>query len=747
MTEKPVDFESKQAVDFSLFDAVGAGIVIRNREGEILFANKAFCNLFGTNREELKGRMSFGSLIRFVTEDGKDVQEFAEYPSFQTIHTGKKSEAVWSLKEQKERAAWFRLAADTAYFGSNHQPLIISTVTDITEEKMAKEKCLDSEQRFECLIQSMDELIFTIDSNIQYTAVYGRWFEKNGIPESSLLGKSVYGIVDREKEPLHQIAINHAFNGKSYTYECQIEIGGKWYDFHVSFSPLKSKDGWIKSIIGVARDITSEKRIKKQLKLSQDLYETLIELSPEMIFVQMNGKIVYMNEAGIKSLKASCLTELKGKSIYDIIHPDYHKVVKNRIRELKRNKHVGLLEEKYICMDGSTKYFEVASTLIKIGKKTGSIVFARDVTAKRKADQLLRESEERFRQLAENINDIFWIKDIETGEYIYISPALDKLTGPVSIHSCPESVSPLQPLIPAGEQKNLINQDGLIRSYRIQPESGETRWIKERIFYIYNDSPEPIRIAGVAEDITMLTERQELLQKQKRLMIIQNLAAGIAHEIRNPLTSIKGFMQLLQNFVPEEYFYIIDIEIKNIEKFIKQMLLLGKDSEGKEVKKVSILSILLDVIQVFSPTDLFPCILFDHGNLSRSDYIMGDADQLKEVLINILDNSINSIIRKETGQVWIGTERIGDNVFITVADNGSGISPDRFELLGEPYYANHEKGIGLGLMICQKIIENHSGELTIISKEDEGTTVKIRIPVNGLAKDSFGKQNPGISME
>ncbi|WP_071459630.1 PAS domain-containing protein [Bacillus massilinigeriensis] len=724
MENIPVDFGCNETVDFSFFDAVASGIVIRNLKGETLFVNQSFCRLFNVSKEAVKGLKSYRPYITISTETGEDYIDYKDYSAYKAGVTGKSDETCLKIQTEEGKVKWIKVKTELTLL--DHNKYIVSTIMDITEEKLAKERCITSEQRLKYLIQSMDELIFTIDRNLRYTSVYGRWLKKYGHSETTIVGKSVNEIVDVSGNPLHTKAMKQAFSGKSFTYECQLQFAGKLSDFHVSFSPIRSEDGEIESILGVARDITCENRMKRQLKLSQDLYEKLIELSPEMIYLQMNGSIVYMNDAGIKALKANGMSELKGKSIYQIIHPEYHEIIKKRLSQLKQNKDVGLLEEKLICFDGSIKYFEVSSSPIKMGRRSGSIVFARDVTVKRQAVELLKESEEKFRQLAENINDIFWMKDIATNKFIYISPALDKLAGPLQHKKYPNASSPLQHLILEEGQKTHGNTEDLTRSYKIKTNMGKEKWMKERIFYIHNEKNEPIRIAGVAEDITILMETQELLQKQKRLMIIQNLAAGIAHEIRNPLTTIKGFMQLLQNFIPENYFNIMESEVNNIDKFIDQMLLLGKDTAKKEKRDVAMYSLLSDVISAFQPK---MDINFERGNLKETDLVQCHADELKEVLFNILDNACSSFSGNENREIWLKAEVNGNNALITIKDNGKGISAERIKMLGEPYYANNEKGIGFGLMICQKIIENHHGELTILSKKGEGTTVKVQLPL------------------
>lgn len=712
-----------EQTDFSLFDIVSTGILISNFQGEIIYLNKSLCETLVVEPGLLIGKKSLKEFLHVISEDGDDVVHqllFDEMPcEAQLFHCR-------TLKEDIIKV--FKISKNIVCDANENWKYSIITICDMTAGMLKESGYRESAHRFDTLIQAMDELIFTINTDRVYTGLYGKWMEVNYPAGMDIVGKRVSEVVDLSSDSNHKAAMDAAFNGSSSIYECVIEVNGKPTDFHVSVSPIRGDDGSILSILGVARDLTAENLIKKDLKTSQELYQKLIEYSPEVIFVQHDEKVEYMNPAGVHLLKGNSASDFIGRPIYDFIHHEYHGIVKQRIGQLKNNKDVGVLEEKFVCLDGSFIFLEVHSTPIWINSRIGSLVFARDVSFRKEAIRSLIQSEEKFRQLAENISDIFWIKDIASECFTYISPGFEKLIG-----TSPDTIShldfsPLQSYKIDQENIDSADENGKMVSYNIKLPNGERRWIKERVFYVRDHENQMTRIAGVAEDITYIKERQELLQKQKKLLMLQNLAAGIAHEVRNPLTSIKGFLKLMNDRIPDHYYQLMELEILNIEKFIEQILQLGRKVDS-QLTPVLIADLLEET--VYKNRDAESRLSLDSAGLIRGTKLLGNEQQLIDILNNLIENAMHSIENQPFGKVEVIAVTEREHLTIFIKDNGKGISPERLKNLGEPYYANHEKGIGLGWMICKKLIEIHKGQLTIQSKLGEGTTVMIALPILG----------------
>jgi PAS domain S-box-containing protein len=246
--------------------------------------------------------------------------------------------------------------------------------------------------------------------------------------------------------------------------------------------------------------------------------------------------------------------------------------------------------------------------------------------------------------------------------------------------------------------------------------------------------------AVIIRDISDRKQAQELLIKSEKLSIAGELAAGIAHEIRNPITSIKGFLQLLQSGSIEKktYYNIISSEIDRIELILSELLMLAKPQSIKfKSKNISLL--IKNVI----------ALLEGHANMknvqiltkfdSDETFVNCEENQIKQVCINFIKNAIEAM--PNGGELLIQIKSINkEKLLICFIDQGCGIPKDLLSKLGQPFYTTKEKGTGLGFMVSKKIIENHKGSVAIASEENKGTTIEITLPLkeyNVLNTETF----------
>ena len=221
---------------------------------------------------------------------------------------------------------------------------------------------------------------------------------------------------------------------------------------------------------------------------------------------------------------------------------------------------------------------------------------------------------------------------------------------------------------------------------------------------------------------------EELLNKSDTLAAIGQLAAGVAHEVRNPLTVIKGFIQLFQinKEDQEKYFDLMLSEIERIEAILQEFLSIAKTDEINTEKK-NIYQIFKNVVSLINTKAIMTNIQVELYTDSKDIIIECSENQLKQVFINILQNSIEAM--PDGGRISIHIKEIGkDGIIISVIDKGIGIPEERIKRLGEPFYSTKEKGTGIGLMLSYKIIESHQGNISIMSEVGVGTTVTIYLP-------------------
>ncbi|WP_270395443.1 PAS domain-containing sensor histidine kinase [Bacillus paranthracis] len=236
------------------------------------------------------------------------------------------------------------------------------------------------------------------------------------------------------------------------------------------------------------------------------------------------------------------------------------------------------------------------------------------------------------------------------------------------------------------------------------------------------------KIMIIVRDITERKKTEELLNKSDTLAAIGQLAAGVAHEVRNPLTVIKGFIQLFQinKEDQEKYFDLMLSEIERIEAILQEFLSIAKTDEISTEKK-NIYQLFKNVVSLMNTKAIMTNIQVELYTDSKDIIIECSENQLKQVFINILQNSIEAM--PDGGRISIHIKEIGkDGIIISVIDKGIGIPEERIKRLGEPFYSTKEKGTGIGLMLSYKIIESHQGNISIMSEVGVGTTVTIYLP-------------------
>lgn len=248
----------------------------------------------------------------------------------------------------------------------------------------------------------------------------------------------------------------------------------------------------------------------------------------------------------------------------------------------------------------------------------------------------------------------------------------------------------------------------------------------------------------VVNDITVKQKRtEEMLLKSDKLKIVGQMAAGIAHEIRNPLTSIKGFLQLMKREGSgniKDYTDIMLCELERINLIVSEFLFLSKPQTTK-YEDHNILSIINSVLKIFTTQTIMNNVEVKVNCSLNLPLVHGDANHLKQVIINLMKNAIEAM--PHGGLLTIEVSRFGlSKIKICIKDEGCGISQERLNSLGEPFYTTKERGTGLGLMVCYKIIENHLGNMFIESEVNKGTNVEILLPISqhATAANRLGSQ-------
>jgi signal transduction histidine kinase len=220
---------------------------------------------------------------------------------------------------------------------------------------------------------------------------------------------------------------------------------------------------------------------------------------------------------------------------------------------------------------------------------------------------------------------------------------------------------------------------------------------------------------------------REILEAEK-LKVAGQLAAGIAHEIKNPLTSIKGFIQLMKiDDRPNKAFLeIIEQEIQRLEVISSELLVLAKP-HTQTMKIHNLTKSVKEVVYLLEAEALKKSIQLKSNMDDENLMILCDSSKIKQVLINIIKNAIEAM--NTPGEITIHISKHNNQATIAVTDQGCGIPDYYLEKLGKPFFSTKHTGNGLGLMICQQIISDHGGEMTVRTLVNHGTTFTITIPL------------------
>ncbi|MBT2637774.1 ATP-binding protein [Bacillus sp. ISL-39] len=226
--------------------------------------------------------------------------------------------------------------------------------------------------------------------------------------------------------------------------------------------------------------------------------------------------------------------------------------------------------------------------------------------------------------------------------------------------------------------------------------------------------------------VKAITSIYEDLRQKEKLAVIGQMATAIAHEIKNPLSSLKGFTQLQQekDKGDEQYYPIMLNEIDRINAIVNDLLILGKPNTGVKTPK-RLVDIIQYVISVIDPHAQRKDIHIEY-DVDDSAVLLCDENQMKQVFINLIKNAMEAM--PDGGTVTIESKTDGGRPIISVRDEGCGIPPEKLAKLGEPFYTTKQNGNGLGLMVTKKIVEEHEGTLNIQSEMEKGTVVTISIP-------------------
>ncbi len=364
----------------------------------------------------------------------------------------------------------------------------------------------------------------------------------------------------------------------------------------------------------------------------------------------------------------------------------------------------------------------------EIGNTDETIHLAELEQMQRDNPQLSSLSTSMLTWIEENCHDIISVLN-EDGLFVYTSKSVERILG---YHPSQLIGKPWYTFVSTEDidyiKENCDRSPALKRFYQLNVlnSAGEAIWSSCTLTKMKEKDTGRTYYLSIIADKRDKKEVEEIMIQSEKMSVAGQLAAGVAHEIRNPLTSLKGFLQLLQAGVrKEEYYNIMIEEIEKMETITSELLFISKPlTETKKLESID--SMIRDVIVLLGPQAKMKGIFIEYGG-SEKDKIYCDRSQIKQVLINLIKNAIEAM--EQGGSIRIVTSSSDSHVDVCIIDEGPGIPQEIIHKLGEPFFTTKQSGTGLGLMITKQILERHQAFLEVKANEQIGSTFRIIFPI------------------
>jgi PAS domain S-box-containing protein len=583
--------ESKESLieSFSTtMDLLSDGVMFLNLNWEFEYINQSAEKMLKQDRSKLLGK-----------------EIWQEYPYlvktlfYEAYHRAHMKNSVIEFDEYEPAFdSWFHVKS----YPKKNGLLII--FQDITEKHVAMEVV---EESYRTLFQKHPDAVCSIDLDGNYLAINTAFKNLFPIDEWLFLGSHYLEFIPEEQKEQMETLFNYAKQGKPQTVELNLskELNRPFHLF-VTTLPIIVQSNII-GVYGIVKNITAER----------DSLEKYMEVS------QMNELILDSVEDGIIGFDEQL-----------------NVIMWNRAAEKMTGYNKDELKEEVV----NKMFKEVSPTHLKIQYGNSQ------------ADQVIRESD-----------------------------------------------------------MTIYRKDGrpIITEYVITPITGMEKVVGK--VYTFRD-------------VTEKKKSEELLYQSEKLSAVGQLAAGIAHEIRNPLTSLKGFLQLIEisGKGKKEYFEIMKSEFARIEQILNELLVLSKPQRvNKEVCSMN--SILDNTITLLNTQAIIKNIHIEINDTSQNVNVYCTSSQIKQVFINFFKNAIEAM---DSGKIIVNLKADGEFACVEIIDEGCGIPESLLSRVGEPFFTTKESGTGLGLMVSYQIINDHGGDIQVESKEGEGTKFTIRLPLS-----------------
>ncbi|MFJ7508194.1 PAS domain S-box protein [Peribacillus simplex] len=691
----------------NIFNSMSEPFIRVDEELRLTYANDAACALLETAKDQLES-MKITDFLDVIPLNNQEVSSSLKTSNESErqiiqLHTG-------ALKQ-----------IEFIRIGSVTEGQQFYRLGDVTLDVSSSRETRMSRQMFLDIFDTAIESIVLFDSSGIIMEVNHAFIHVLGIPKKEIVGKNMRDLISPDYRGYWYESIQRAFDGSNFKGEVEIKVGDELHHFTFSISSTVGNELYM----SVLRRITESNIIEKKLETSERIFAELFDQSMDaIIFWNDDGIIFRVNHSACKIFESS-REDLIGSYIWKYVYSNNH--------------HFGQMMETFerdTQVRGELIY-KMPNNQIKLLELTAkkhegdgyNVTIFRNVSERWLIEKELRDSEKKFRKIFEGTLDglILWnhegFTDINEAGQKILEISKRKLLS-LSVKGFIEKIPENAPVLNA-HIENVYKHEVYSSIIPITFEDGRVKHIE---FLTRKNLYSNLNLS-IFRDVSKNLEMQEQIRKSDTLNVVGELAAGIAHEIRNPMTALKGFIQLLEDGVKGEfstYFHVITSEIKRIETIITEFLVLAKP-QALKIFKQDVHTILRETLELLAAQALLENIQFETDFEEDEFKVLCEANQLKQVFINLIKNALE--VMPDGGSVHIKTSRFSEKyVCISITDQGMGISTEMLKKLGEPFYTTKERGTGLGLMVSYKIIEEHNGYIEVESEVGKGTSFHIYLP-------------------
>ena len=519
-----------------------------------------------------------------------------------------------------------------------------------------------------------------------------------------------------------------------------------------------------KGALVFARDNSERKKAELVLRESAQRLQSVIEnLSEGLIIARLDGQIIHWNRAALRMygfntegdlihdlpsfFSTFALTTIEGEPVpfkqlplARIFRGEQLHDVQLRIRRISGGW------DRIFSYDGAIAP-DIVGTPV-------AFLMVTDITSRFQAEEALRESEERFRQVVENMDEVFWMTEPSRNRMLYVSPAYKKIWGREceSLYASPENwAAAIHPDDRQRVVEAAVNKQALgtyAESFRILRPNGDMRWIHDRAFPVRDHDGRVYRVVGTATDITEHRKLEEQFRQAQKMEAIGTLAGGIAHDFNNILGAIIGYTELagMDAKTPAVRSSLDEIlrACKRAGDLVRQILTFSRQQEQKRLP-MQLWRVIEEATRLLRAA-LPSTIQFEIELAKNAPTVLADPTQIHQVVMNLCTNAAHAMAGRP-GRLGIKLDRFeadeefaklhpgcrpGGYARLTVSDTGHGMEKSVLGRIFEPFFTTKApgEGTGLGLSVVHGIVQSHEGFITVYSRPGEGTTFHLYFPAH-----------------